>query len=226
MICIYIISIIKRVLSKETLTNDVISNEEKDKIPTATINIDYPGGNGEHLSKNCFKKLGRSTNQKVNFVSCCSFTKIPFSTNMKDNLKKLSKSNVVYHFSCPGYEYSYIGKTEWTLFERTKEHVNHTDSAIKGHLDNFLNVEHWFCINKLILNNINTPEFRLNLARQNTRIIDESSNWNILLFKETYHIKEKCAILNNGVKASREMQFFWMQFSYNVYANHVLIVSF
>ena len=40
------------------------------------------------------------------------------------------------------------------------------------------------------------------------------------------HTKEKCPILNNGVKASREMQLFWMQFNYNVYTNHVLIVSF
>ena len=53
-------AIIKRVLSKETLTNDVISNEEKDKIPTVFINIDCPGGKDEHLLKKYFKKLGCS----------------------------------------------------------------------------------------------------------------------------------------------------------------------
>ena len=37
-------AIIKYVLSKETLTNDVISNEEKDKIPAVFININYAGG--------------------------------------------------------------------------------------------------------------------------------------------------------------------------------------
>ena len=36
-------AIVKRVLSKETLTNVIISNEQKDKIPTVFINIDYPG---------------------------------------------------------------------------------------------------------------------------------------------------------------------------------------
>ena len=56
-------AVIKRVLSKETLTNDVISNEEKDKIPTASINIDYPREKGVHLLKKCslqpnFKKKG------------------------------------------------------------------------------------------------------------------------------------------------------------------------
>ena len=42
-------AIIKRVLSKKTLTNDVIRNEQKDKIPTVFINIEYPEENGEHL---------------------------------------------------------------------------------------------------------------------------------------------------------------------------------
>ena len=100
------------------------------------------------------------------------------------------------------------------------------NSAIKGHLDNCLNVQHWFSINNFILNDVNTHEFRLNLVRQNTRIIDESNNWNVLLFKEAYHIKEKCPILNNDAKGSREMQLFWLQFNYNTYTNHVLIVSF
>ena len=47
-----------------------------------------------------------------------------------------------------------------------------------------------------------------------------------LLFKEAGHIKEKCPILNNGDKVFREMQLVWVQFSYNEYTNHVLIVSF
>ena len=157
--------------------------------------------------------MGRSTNQKVNFVCRYSVTKISFFTNMKDKLNKLSKSNVVYQFSCPGCESSYIGKTDRTLFERTKEHVTRA------------NVKNQFSINNLIPNDVNTHEFRLNLVRQNTRIIDESNNWNVLLFKEAYHIKGKFPILNNGAKASREMQLFWMQFSHNVYTNHVLIVS-
>ena len=82
------------------------------------------------------------------------------------------------------------------------------DSAIKGHPDNCSNVEHLFSINNLILNDANTHEFRLNLVRHNTRIIDQSNNWNDLLFKDAYHIKEKCPILNNGIKVSREMQLF------------------
>ena len=84
-------TIIKRVLSKETLTNDVVSNEEKDKIPTVFNNIDHSGEKGEHLLKKYIKKLGRSTNQKVDFICRYSVTKISFFTNMKDKFNKLSK---------------------------------------------------------------------------------------------------------------------------------------
>ena len=95
----YVNAVIKPDLPNETLTNDVISNEEKYKIPTVFINIDYPGEKGEHLLKKSFKKLRRSTNQKVNFVCRYSVTKISFFTNMKDKFNKLNKSNVAYQFS-------------------------------------------------------------------------------------------------------------------------------
>ena len=50
---------IKRVLSKETSKNDVISNKEKDKIPTVFIDIDYTlEKKGEHLlKKSVFNQL-------------------------------------------------------------------------------------------------------------------------------------------------------------------------
>ena len=47
-------AIIKRVLSEETSTNDVISNEEKHKVPTVFINTDYLREKGEHLLKKLF----------------------------------------------------------------------------------------------------------------------------------------------------------------------------
>ena len=118
-------------MPNETLANDVISNEEKDKIPTVFINIDYPREKDEHLLKKSFKKLGRSTNRKVNFICRYSVTKISFFTNMKDKLNKLNKSNVAYQFLCPDCESSHIGKTEQTVFQRIKEHVTRADSAIK-----------------------------------------------------------------------------------------------
>ena len=109
---------------------------------------------------------------------------------MEDKLEKLSKSNVVYQFPCSCCESSDIGKTKRTLFERTKEHVTRAYSAIEEHLDNCLKVEHLFSINNLILNDVNKLEFRLSFVRQNTRIIDQSNKWKVLLFKEAYIIQK------------------------------------
>ena len=48
---------------KETLTIDIISDEDKNKTPTVFISIDYSGEKGKHLLNKSFKKLGCSTNQ-------------------------------------------------------------------------------------------------------------------------------------------------------------------
>ena len=45
-------------------------------------------------------------------------------------------------------------KSEQALFERAKEHVAFTDSAIKGHLGSCSNVEHLFSIYNFILHNV------------------------------------------------------------------------
>ena len=170
------------------------------------INIDYAGEKSEHLLKKLFKKfLGRSTNQKFNFACVYSVTKIQLFTKVKDKLKKLSKSNVVFQLSCPSCEQSYIGKTNQTLAYMKKENVTRAYSSITWNFDNCSNVKHLFSNNNFILNDVNTNEFRLNLVLQNTRMIDQSNNWNVLLFKEAYRINEKCPILDNGVKASRKI---------------------
>ena len=101
-----------------------------------------------------------------------SIMKISFFTNMKDTLNKLGRSNVACQFPCPGWESSYIGKTERTLFERIKEHVTRADSVIKGHLDK-LKVKYLFSIHSWVLNDVNTHDFRLNFVYHNTKSIDQ-----------------------------------------------------
>ena len=85
---------------------------------------------------------------------------------------------------------------------------NGFDKNLKFTVDRFDNETPHFLDFEICPNGFDAHEFRLNLVCQNTKIIDESNNWNVLLFQEAYHIKEKCPILNNGVKASKEMQLF------------------
>lgn len=196
--------IIKHVLLKSNCT---VANETDDS-ELVFFHVNYAGSVGEQLIKKCAKKLLRCTNKKVKFITRYSVTKVSFFTSMKDRLHQLSKSCVVYQFVCPGCNKSYIGKTERTLHERTQEHSSRDDSAIKQHMDYCMGCEHIFSIHNMFHDDANRNVFRTNIVRQNTKIIDSSRNWNILLFKEAYFIKEKRPSLNNGVKASKELQLF------------------
>ena len=45
-------------------------------------------------------------------------------------------------------------------------------------------------------------------VKENISIIDRARRWDIVLFKEALHIKEKNPTLNNGLKASKELKLF------------------
>ena len=126
---------------------------------------------------------------------------------MKDRIPTLSKSYVVYEFTCPGCSASYIGLTKRTLYQRTKEHASREESAIRAHLDNCLNCEHLFSLNNLLLNDVVPDDFRLNLVRNNVKAIGNADKYTKEV-KEAFFIKEKKPLLNNGIKASKEFQLF------------------
>jgi hypothetical protein len=93
-----------------------------------------------------------------------------------------------------------IGKTDRTLLERVKEHAyKDKESAVYKHLDCFYD-------KTFLTSQSNTQLTELVLS--NTKIIDSSRNWNLLLYKEALHIKRRKSSLNNGLKASRELQLF------------------
>ena len=60
-------------------------------------------------------------------------------------------------------------------------------------------------MNNFFTNDVNAGSFRMNLVRNETRVID-IGNGAILEYKEAFFIKERTPILNNGLKASKELQ--------------------
>ena len=145
-------------------------------------------------------------------------TKLCFFTSTKDKTPQLSQSNVVYKFTCPGCNSSYIGKTNRTLLVRTQEHaLTDKESAIYKHLrdcDNIKHIQDLYNLPDVFTNeNISSitvinKEFFAQTVRDNTNIIDRDDNWNLSLYKEAYHIKRLTPFLNNGLKASRELRLF------------------
>ena len=128
---------------------------------------------------------------------------------MKDQIPKLLKFYVVYLFDCPACNDNCIGKTEPNLCTRTEEHAcSHEGSAIYDHIKNCSYYS--YIENLLRFNNDSFDKalFSSNSLQSNTKIIDSTIDWNILLIKEALLIKQKMAKLNNGLKASKELKLF------------------
>ena len=63
--------------------------------------------------------------------------------------------------------------------ERVKDRKK-KESAVYKHLDS--------CFDKLFLTSKTNPQL-IELVLSNTKVIDSSKNWNLLLYKEALHIK-------------------------------------
>ena len=130
----------------------------------------------------------------------------------------LQRSNLIYEFTCPGCNESYIGKTERNLNTRLKEHLDPAKSAISKHLTDGDNANYLININNLYDSVFDSdsqtgdsPHYSFtNIIQNNTRILHslKFSNSNLLLFLEALHIKFKKPELNSGLKASKELVVF------------------
>ena len=128
---------------------------------------------------------------------------------MKDQVPKLMKSFVVYQFNCSGCNDSYTGKTECNLCKRTEKHVcGDEGSAIYDHINNcsyYIYIKNLFHLNSDLSDK---ALFSINSIQINTKIIDSTHDWHILLIKEAFLIKQKMPKLNNGWKASNDLKHF------------------
>ena len=117
---------------------------------------------------------------------------------------------VVYEYSCPGCSERYIGKTESTMFNRTKQHAwTQKDSAVYKH---FNKCEGWAHIKGVLQCDtelmVDDKELQINTVQSNTKVISRAENWQTLAFKESLKIKEKKPSLNNGIKAAKDLCLF------------------
>ena len=204
--------LIEKTLSKLD-KNDESDTTTDENTFTVWLKIPYLGDCGQNLVKSLERKLRRNLkkDKRLVFKSSFSTSKVSMFANNKDKTPMMSKSNVVYRFQCPGCSAEYIGKTDRNLQERCMEHSYRKDSAICNHL---LSCQFFNDINKMLLfdqkplNKKEQKEYFMNTISNNIKIIDSSEKWNILLIKEAIYIKKHCPILNNGLKASRDLYLF------------------
>ena len=76
---------------------------------------------------------------------------------------------------------------------------------IYNHITNCKGVS--YLVELLNINNISVERekivrkiFSVNIVKENTSITDKAKQWDILFFKEVLKIKDKCPILNSGLK--------------------------
>ena len=196
-------------------SSEIESTEKK----TVYFELPYIGPKGEQMLKQFKKRIRKFLKPEadVHFKTFFKTTLLSTFTPTKDKTPTLSKSHVVYEVKCPGCNSNYIGKTDRTLYERTKEHAwTDKESALRNHLQNCAHIHHMYGI--LNMNNLfddstsQNPElprvFLIESLRQNTRILSNDRNWNRLLYKESLFIERNDPTLNRGLKASRKLQLF------------------
>ena len=138
-------------------------------------------------------------------------TKLCFFTNTKDKTRPLSQFNVIYEFTCPGCNSLYICKTNKTQFVCTQEHaLTDKESAIYKHLHHCDQIKHIQGLYNLpdTFINENNPTFCCKEQRISHPNRAWRDNWNLLLYKEAYHIKRSAPSLNIALKDSRELCLF------------------
>ena len=201
--------IAKKVIKESTSTRIITaSNEEYD---TIYMSLPYMGNEAENVVSRCKKRLFKLFKKevKVKFRIHLKTTTLSFFSSNKDRTPSLSNSNLVYKFSCPGCKKSYIGKTESTLFNRTKEHAwDDSKSAIHRH---FNECSSWQDIVGFFQTDgyeIDKKLFQINSVRQNTVILRVVDNWLNLAFLESLAIKDLSPELNKGIKSCKDLSLF------------------
>ena len=186
--------------------------DENEPTETLYMFLPYNGKQAEAIVKRCKKRLMKlfKRDKKVKFEVCFQSTKIAFFTSNKDRIPLLSNSGVIYEYRCPGCSKSYVGKTDNTLFNRTKEHGwKQKDSSVFKH---FNNCDGWKDIVAMFQtggdNEIDVMQFQINAVRENTTIIGRSKNWLNLAFRESLAIKERRPELNKGLKSCKDLALF------------------
>ncbi|XP_066935534.1 uncharacterized protein [Clytia hemisphaerica] len=203
--------IVNKIIQNSTKPRDpVVENPEQKQPTTIWLRLPYAGPAGDQLVTSLQRKLRHccKTDVAIKFRTIYSTHKLGFYTNMKDPTPLRYKSNVVYQFVCPGCGDSYVGKTERNLFTRCQEHATKKDSAIHDHLKECSEIEY---LTTLLTFGVDKPNYRsiiINIVNDNTKVIDSSDNWSALLFKEALYIKRLKPVLNNGLKASRDLYLF------------------
>ena len=185
--------------------------DQDDDVTTLYMSLPFSGKEAESIVKRSKRRLMKlfKKEKNVKFSIFFESTKISFFTSNKDKIPDLSNSNVIYQYCCAGCGAEYVGKTETTLFNRTKEHGwSQKDSAINKHFKTCRGWKEIIGLLQIFDPDVDEKQLQINSVRENTKIIRRSKNWLTLAFHESLAIKELKPELNKGLKSCKELSLF------------------
>ena len=202
---------------KASLKRQLKGKPEKQTKPHDLIKIylkvPYLGKQGEQLVTMLVRKLPRYLKPNVKLIKFFNTKKASIFCPTKDKVTKKQKVNVIYKIICRGCNNVYVGKTDRCFGIRMNEHGTRSDQPMHQHLTNCTAFQETVNINALpeLLNDSKQIDHKahvLNGVLNNCDIIDSNDNWSQLCFLEAFYIKKLSPSINNGLKASKELQLF------------------
>ena len=164
----------------------------KENIPTIWIRLPYIGNKGEHLLKQCIRKVKRNCNTDIKFVILFNTKKICYYCTVKIKIPLTQKSSVIYQITCPGCLKRYVRKTDRCFHVRMSEHGRKPDQPMHRHLKHcsyFQELGQLYslpCDGETV--DIDIKEHLINVVLNNCRIMDQNNNRSQLRFLEAYYI--------------------------------------
>ena len=186
-----------------------LDDQDEEEFTSLSLSLPYIGNESEQIVKRSKKKLARLLIDKVRINVYFKSTKLCFFTSNKDRIPLLSNSFVIYEYTCPGCAEKYIGKTESTLQNRTREHAwSQKDSAVHQHFNSCNGWDHIKGLLSIDDEPIDIREMQISAVRDNIKVIGRADHWQTLAFKESLAIKDRKPSLNNGIKAAKDLCLF------------------
>ena len=169
------------------------------------IPLPYIGKHGTRLTNSFIRKITPLLKSQCKIIINWQTTDAGSFVSLKDPRPKQYKSSIVYEFKCPGCNANYIGKTDRCLYNPPELYwlmyiITYITCNEFNYIKNILQITPYddTSINCSLTDLIFT----------NTKIIDKSRHWSLLLHLESIAINRHKPTLNHGTKGSKDLLIF------------------
>jgi hypothetical protein len=178
-------------------------------VPKIWLPLPYLGKYGTRLTHSFIHRITPLLKLKCNFIINWKTSNSNSFLSNKDKTPAKYQSSVVYGFTCLGCKSRYIGKTDRCFYTRIKKHSLDNKSEVFNHITSCKHFQHIKSILELYPDEETNPTQTCILSElifTNSKIIDRSDHWSLLLFMEALAIRRLKPELNHGTKASKELR--------------------